>query len=250
MPNLFPSKPLIAVWFLFAMSLAGLDQATKYAIETLMPLRTSIEISSFFDLVHVLPPGAVLSFLANASAWQHYLFIVLGAAVSSLLMFELWRGMRSRCETAAYVCVLSGLLLSTAAKSDVLDQTVYLRTEGDLIQAVSVTLQHAVATSEQYRGSEPLLQRFARKEINARRKPIEQLNKLARIQPKPVKQLAIVPKDDASYRQAILRNHARLIELIEYGGGLPLSPTTKRLMDSLSRDAASELSLLSKLEKS
>ena len=149
-----------------------------------------------------------------------------------------------------HLCVLFGVLLSAVAKSDVLDQTVTLRTEGDLIQAVSVTLQHAVATSEQYRGSEPRLQRFARNEINARRKPIEQLNKLARIQPKPVKQLAIAPKDDASYRRAILRNHARLIELIEYGGGLPLSPTTKRLMETLSRDAASELTLLGKLEKS
>jgi len=46
------------------------------------------------------------------------------------------------------------------------------------------------------------------------------------------------------------RNHAWLLELIEYGGGLPLSSTTKRLMETLSRDAASEFSLLSKLEKS
>ena len=131
-----------------------------------------------------------------------------------------------------------------------MDQPVSLRTEGDLIQAVSVTLQHAVATSEQYRGVEPRLQRFARKEINARRKPIEQLNKLGRIQPTSVKQLAVIPKDDAGYLRAMLRNHAWLIELIEFGGGLPLSPNIKRLMDTLSRDAASELATLSKLEKS
>lgn len=131
-----------------------------------------------------------------------------------------------------------------------MDQPVSLRTEGDLIQAVSVTLQHAVATSEQYRGAEPRLQRFARKEINARRKPIEQLNKLGRIQPSSVKQLAVIPKDDAGYLRAMLRNHAWLIELIEFGGGLPLSPNTKRLMDTLSRDAASEFATLSKLEKS
>ena len=149
-----------------------------------------------------------------------------------------------------HVCVLSGLLASTVAKSDVLDQPVSLRTEGDLIQAVSVTLQHAVATSEQYRGSEPRLQRFARKEISARRKPIEQLNKLGRIKPTSVKQLAIVPKDDAGYLRAMLRNHAWLIELIEFGGGLPLSPNTKRLMETLSRSAASEFATLSKLEKS
>ena len=149
-----------------------------------------------------------------------------------------------------HVCVLSGLLASTVAKSDVLDQPVSLRTEGDLIQAVSITLQHAVATSEQYRGTDPRLQRFARKEISARRKPIEQLNKVGRIQPTSVKQLAIVPKDDASYLRAMSRNHAWLLELIEYGGGLPLSSTTKRLMETLSRDAASEFALLSKLEKS
>ena len=149
-----------------------------------------------------------------------------------------------------YLCVLSGLLVSTVAESDVLDQPVSLRTEGDLIQAVSITLQHAVATSEQYRGTDPRLQRFARKEISARRKPIEQLNKVGRIQPASVKQLAIVPKDDASYLRAMSRNHAWLLELIEYGGGLPLSSTTKRLMETLSRDAAAEFDLLSKLEKS
>ena len=149
-----------------------------------------------------------------------------------------------------HLCVLSGLLASTVAKSDVLDQPVSLRTEGDLIQAVSITLQHAVATSEQYRGTDPRLQRFARKEISARRKPIEQLNKVGRIRPTSVKRLAIVPKDDASYVRAMSRNHAWLLELIEYGGGLPLSSTTKRLMETLSRDVASEFALLSKLEKS
>ena len=106
----FTSKPLVAVWYLFSISLAGLDQATKYAIETLMPLHTSIEVSSFFNLVHVLNPGAAFSFLANASGWQHYLFVVLGAAVSSLLMIELWRGVRSRFGTAAYVCIIGGAL--------------------------------------------------------------------------------------------------------------------------------------------
>ena len=149
-----------------------------------------------------------------------------------------------------HLCVLAGLLASTVAKSDVLDQPVSLRTEGDLIQAVSITLQHAVATSEQYRGTDPRLQRFARKEISARRKPIEQLNKVGRIQPTSVKQLAIVPKDDASYLRAMSRNHAWLLELIEFGGGLTLSTTTKRLMEALSRDASSEFALLSKLEKS
>ena len=57
MPTTFSSKHLVAVWYLFAGSLVCLDQATKYAIETLMPLRASIEVSSFFNLVHVLNSG-------------------------------------------------------------------------------------------------------------------------------------------------------------------------------------------------
>ena len=145
---------------------------------------------------------------------------------------------------------LATLMASVVAKADILDRPVSLKTEGDLIQAVSITLQHAVATSEQYRGTNPRLQRFARKEISARRKPIEQLNKVGRIQPASVKQLAIVPKDDASYLRAMSRNHAWLLEMIEYGGGLPLSSATKRLMEALSRDAAAEFALLSKLENS
>ena len=143
-----------------------------------------------------------------------------------------------------------GLITSLGAHADILNKPVSLKTEGDLVQAVSTTLQHAVAMSEQYRGTEPRLQRFARNEINARRKPIEQLNKIGRIQPMPVKQLSVTPTDDAAYLNAMLRNHAWLIELIEFGGGLPLSSNTKRLMTALSRDAASELAMLSKLEKS
>ncbi len=148
---------------------------------------------------------------------------------------------------SALVC---SMLISIGVQADVLDQPVSLKTENDLIQAVSIALQHAVATSEQYRGTEPRLQRFARKEISARRKPIEQLSKLGHVQPTPVKQLAIVPKDDASYRRAMMRNHAWLLELIEFGDGLPLSSNTKRLMDMLSRDVASEFSLLAKYQKS
>ena len=155
--------------------------------------------------------------------------------------------MSSRLLRLAFLTILTA---SVVAKADILDRPVSLKTEGDLIQAVSITLQHAVATSEQYRGTDPRLQRFARKEISARRKPIEQLNKVGRIRPTSVKRLAIVPKDDASYVRAMSRNHAWLLELIEYGGGLTLSSTTKRLMETLSRDAASEFALLSKLEKS
>jgi signal peptidase II len=106
----FSSRPFVGVWYLFAASLVGLDQATKYAVQVLMPLRSSIEVTPFFNLVHVLNPGAAFSFLADAGGWQRHLFVGLGAAVSAFLAFVLWRGVRSRFETAAYIGLIGGAL--------------------------------------------------------------------------------------------------------------------------------------------
>lgn len=106
----FSSRPLVFVWYLFALSLAGLDQAVKYAVQALMPFRASVEITPFFNLVHVLNPGAAFSFLANAGGWQRFLFTGLGLAVSAFLAWALWHGLRSRLETAAYIAVIGGAL--------------------------------------------------------------------------------------------------------------------------------------------
>ena len=85
MPHPFSSKSHAGVWLLFAIVLAGLDQAVKYVVQIFLPLRASIEITPFFNLVHVLNPGAAFSFLANAGGWQRYFFITLGLAVSAWL---------------------------------------------------------------------------------------------------------------------------------------------------------------------
>ncbi len=106
----FSSKPLVGVWYLFAASLVGLDQATKYAVQVLLPRRGSIEVTPFFKRVHGLNPGAAFSFLAEAGGWQRYLFIGLGTAVSAFLAFALWRGVRNRFETAAYIGLIGGAL--------------------------------------------------------------------------------------------------------------------------------------------
>jgi hypothetical protein len=136
------------------------------------------------------------------------------------------------------------------AASDVLDQSVSLRSEADLVLAVTTTLQHAIATSQQFHGKEPRLRRFANKEIKSRNGSLKQLGKLATIQRTPVQHLAVVPQNEQAYIQGMLRNHARLIELIEHGVGLPVQPKIKRIMESLSRDAMSEFAMLIKLEKS
>ena len=106
----FSSKHLVVLWYSFSLLLVCIDQAAKYAIETLLPLHASIEVNSFFNLVHVLNPGAAFSFLADAGGWQRYLFIGLAGIVSTFLMFVLWKGVRSRFEIAAYICIIAGAL--------------------------------------------------------------------------------------------------------------------------------------------
>ena len=149
------------------------------------------------------------------------------------------------------VFVLAGsvsISIPVEAKTDVLDYPVSLTSEADLVQAVFTTLQHAITTSERYPGDMPELKRFARTEVNDRRQQLRQLGKLANVQAAPTQSLAILPKDARTYVQAMLRNHARLIELIEFGLGLPLSTQSRRFMTSLAQDANAEMSTLYKLE--
>lgn len=136
------------------------------------------------------------------------------------------------------------------AGQDILDQSVTLASESDLFHAVSATLQHALVTTEQFQARTPRLQRFARKELETRRKGLKDLSKRAGIQPPSITKLAIMPRDERQYVHAMIRNHARLLELIEHGLGLALSPNIKRLMRNLSESTAQELSVLSTMERS
>ena len=149
---------------------------------------------------------------------------------------------------AAMLCW--GLSTPSHAGRDILDQSVTLASEADLMHAVSATLQHALVTTEQFQARSPRLQRFARQELETRRKSLKVLTKRAGITPPDIKKLAIEPSDERQYVRAMLRNHARLLELIEHGSGLSLSPDIKRMMRSLAESASQELSTLSSLARS
>ncbi|WP_159330328.1 signal peptidase II, partial [Klebsiella pneumoniae] len=72
-----------------------------------------VEITPFFNLVHVLNPGAAFSFLANAGGWQRYFFITLGLAVSAWLGRMLCQ-QRPRLEAMGYSLILGGALGNVA----------------------------------------------------------------------------------------------------------------------------------------
>lgn len=104
-------------WWLFmgvAALLLVLDQGVKWMVATNLPFGEGITVTAWFNLVHVLNPGASFSFLAGAGGWQRHALTAFGITVSVALAVLLRRGVRSRLETAAYVGLIGGALGNVA----------------------------------------------------------------------------------------------------------------------------------------
>ena len=95
---------------------AGLaaDQGLKAFVAWSLVPGEQVFVTSWFNIVHVLNPGAAFSFLADAGGWQRHALSALGVVVSLVLAVLLWRGVRSRLETAAYVGLIGGALGNVA----------------------------------------------------------------------------------------------------------------------------------------
>ena len=68
-----------------------LDQFTKWMIVQWVPLYDKIPINDFINVTHHRNTGAAFSFLADASGWQRWFFIVLAGAVSTYIVYWLWQ---------------------------------------------------------------------------------------------------------------------------------------------------------------
>ena len=86
------------------------DQGTKFAITQWLDLGQSVALTPFFNLVHVLNPGAAFSFLAEAGGWQRYFFILLGTGISLWLAVLLHKGVENRWEACGYSLLLGGAM--------------------------------------------------------------------------------------------------------------------------------------------
>jgi signal peptidase II len=76
--------------------IVALDQLTKWAILTWVPLYDKIALNSFINITHQQNRGAAFSFLADASGWQRWFFTALAVAVSLAIVVWLWRIRRDR----------------------------------------------------------------------------------------------------------------------------------------------------------
>ena len=78
-------------WISVAVLVIAADQATKWAIIEWVPLYGKVPINSFLNLTHQQNSGAAFSFLAGASGWQRWFFVVLASVVSAVIIGWLWR---------------------------------------------------------------------------------------------------------------------------------------------------------------
>ena len=78
-------------WITVALLVVVADQATKWAIVEWVQLYGKVPINTFINLTHQQNAGAAFSFLAGASGWQRWFFVVLASGVSAAIAVWLWR---------------------------------------------------------------------------------------------------------------------------------------------------------------
>ena len=97
-------------WLALAAVVIVLDQFTKEWVIGSFRLGESLVVTSFFNLVLVLNPGASCSFLAGAGGWQKWFFIVLALGVSVWLLLMLRQHAGERLLPMALSLILGGAL--------------------------------------------------------------------------------------------------------------------------------------------
>lgn len=87
-----------------------LDQLTKKIILVKMALKDVVEITSFFDIVHLHNYGAAFSFLHNAGGWQRYFLSAISILVSIVLPFYIKKNQHDIFLAMGLTLVLGGAI--------------------------------------------------------------------------------------------------------------------------------------------
>ena len=97
-------------WLALAAGVIALDQMSKYAISNSLAYGSSIEVTSFFNLVLVHNRGAAFSFLSSASGWQRELFIAIAVVASVWVVWLLRKHPRQTLFCLALSLLLGGAI--------------------------------------------------------------------------------------------------------------------------------------------
>ncbi len=113
------SQPGLLLWLGVAAVVLLADQFTKILILGHYQLGDSTVVTAFFNVVRVHNAGAAFSFLSDASGWQRWLFVGIGAVAMVLIVWMLRSNPTQRLFSAALALILGG------AMGNVLDRLLY-----------------------------------------------------------------------------------------------------------------------------
>ncbi len=100
-------SPLLP-WLAIALIVIVLDQLFKTMILGNYMLGESRTVTSFFNIVRVHNTGAAFNFLSNASGWQRWFFVGLGAVAAGFIVWMLKRHGGQRLFGWALALILGG----------------------------------------------------------------------------------------------------------------------------------------------
>ncbi len=113
------STPGLALWLGLAAIVILADQVTKTLILGAFQLGDARPVTEWFSLVRAHNTGAAFSFLAGASGWQRWFFVVLGVGAS---VFIVWM-MRSH-PTQKLFCFAVSMVMG-GALGNVIDRLLH-----------------------------------------------------------------------------------------------------------------------------
>lgn len=97
-------------WCVLIVLLFIADQGTKYYFEHNFEPWTSVEVTSFFNLVLAHNHGAAFSFLSDAGGWQQYVFLTLAGVISLAALYGLWKQNQHKLFSLSMSCIIAGAL--------------------------------------------------------------------------------------------------------------------------------------------
>jgi len=110
----------IAAWLGLSALIVVFDQITKLVILGTIAFGQTVDVlPPVFSLVLTYNPGAAFSFLAWASGWQRYFFMLIALAASILLVYMLKKHERDR-----FLCFALALVLGGAV-GNLIDRVIY-----------------------------------------------------------------------------------------------------------------------------
>lgn len=103
-------RPRLLFWLGLAALVIAADQVTKTLVLQHFQYGETSPVTSFFNLVRVHNTGAAFNFLAGASGWQRWFFVVLGIVVSGFIVWMIRAHPQQKLFCFAVTMIMGGAL--------------------------------------------------------------------------------------------------------------------------------------------